>query len=321
MTLLAVDGLRVHYASDRGTVQALDGVSFTVDGPGEALGIIGESGSGKTTLALSLMRLLPSNAARVEGSIRLGGEDVHALPEERFRRDVRWRRVAMVFQGAMNALNPVLRVGRQIAERPVLEGVSPREALRDARRLLALVGLPPDTTERYPHELSGGMKQRVAIAMALALRPELVILDEPTSALDVSVQAQIMNLLKQLKWDLGLSMVFITHDIALASDLSDRLAVAYGGQLREYGSTDAVLTGPLDPYTQVLLASVPRLRAEEPPRPLPGAPPAPTAPPAGCRFHPRCPRAFAPCPTRRPPLLEPRPGHHARCWLYDGTPR
>ena len=232
MTLLAVEGLRVDYASDRGTVHALDGVSFTVDGPGEALGIIGESGSGKTTLALSLMRLLPSDAARAEGSIRLGGEDVHALPEERFRREVRWRRVAMVFQGAMNALNPVLRVGRQVAERPLLEGVPRREAARDAQRLLDLVGLPAGVAERYPHELSGGMKQRVAIAMALALRPELVILDEPTSALDVSVQAQIMNLLKQLKWDLGLSMVFITHDIALASDLADRLVALAGNTKR-----------------------------------------------------------------------------------------
>jgi oligopeptide/dipeptide ABC transporter ATP-binding protein len=319
MSLLEVTGLHVEYVSERGAVHALSDASFTLAQAGEALGIIGESGSGKSTLALALMRMLPPNAVRSAGSIRLGGQDLDVLPDDRFRREVRWRRMAMVFQGAMNAFNPVLRVGRQVAERPVYDGVPEREAFAEVDRLFELVGLPPGTAERYPHELSGGMKQRVAIAMALALRPELVILDEPTSALDVSVQAQIMNLLKRLKQELGLAMIFITHDIALASDLSDRVAVVYSGQVRELGSADDVLTEPLDPYTRALLATVPRLRSAEPPAGLPGAPPDPTAPPPGCRFEPRCAYAFEPCATRPPALLEPRAGHSARCWLYAGT--
>jgi oligopeptide/dipeptide ABC transporter ATP-binding protein len=319
VSLLEVTGLHVEYLAERGTVHALTDASFDVTGPGEALGIIGESGSGKSTLALALMRMLPRNAVRPAGSLRLAGEDLDALPDERFRREIRWRRLAMVFQGAMNALNPVLRVGRQVAERPIHDGVPEREARAEVDRLFELVGLPRGTAGRYPHELSGGMKQRVAIAMALAMRPEIVILDEPTSALDVSVQAQIMNLLKRLKQELGLAMIFITHDIALASDLSDRIAVVYSGQVRELGSADDVLTEPLDPYTRALLATVPRLRSARPPAGLPGVPPDPTTTPPGCRFQPRCSEAFEPCATRPPALLEPRPGHAARCWLHAGT--
>jgi oligopeptide/dipeptide ABC transporter ATP-binding protein len=263
------------------------------------------------------MRLLPANAMRIGGSVRLNGVDVDAMPDEQFRREVRWQRIAMVFQGAMNALNPVLRVGRQVAERPIYDGESERAALAGADRLFELVGLPAGTGRRYPHELSGGMKQRVAIAMALALQPDLVILDEPTSALDVSIQAQIMNLLKRLKRDLGLAMIFISHDIALASDISDRIAVVYGGQVRELGTADDVLNSPLDPYTQALLGTVARLNAPEPPAGLPGTPPDATAPPSGCRFHPRCAYVYEPCADHEPAMFEPRPTRLVRCWLHS----
>lgn len=321
MALLEVEDLHLHYATTRGAIRAVDGISFSLAGPGEALGIIGESGSGKTSTALALMRILPQNVDRYEGRVQFQDVDLMELSDEEFRTRIRWRAVSMVFQGAMNSLNPVLRVGRQVAEPLLLDKVSKKDADREAERLLDLVGLPAGTARRYPHELSGGMKQRVVIAMALVLEPKLVILDEPTSALDASVQAQIMNLLKELKWELGVSMLFITHDIALASDLSDRIAVVHGGELREYGTAEGVLTEPLDPYTRGLLASMPRLRSADVPQFLPGEPPDLAEPPSGCRFHPRCSDAFEPCPARHPPLLQVRPGHLARCWLYEDSGR
>jgi oligopeptide/dipeptide ABC transporter ATP-binding protein len=316
VALLSVEHLCVHYQTARGAVRAVDGVSFEIAGPGEALGFIGESGSGKSTLALALMRLLPKSVGLYQGHVAFKGRDLLRLSNEAFRREVRWKQIAMVFQGAMHALNPVLKVGDQIAERLLLEGMSKREAHKRVAGLLERVGLSDEVFHRYPHELSGGMKQRVVIAMALILDPPLLILDEPTSALDVSVQAQIMNLLKELKWELGIAMLFITHDLALASDLCDRIAVVYGGQLRELGSADEVLPAPLDPYTQKLLASLPRLRSSERPTFLPGAPPDLVAPPPGCRFHPRCPFVFEPCADQPPELVEVKSGHLARCWLY-----
>ena len=321
MALLSVEDLHVHYTSTRGAVRAVDGVSFSLEGPGEVLALIGESGSGKTSLALALMRLLPQNVERHEGAIHFQDIDLMGLSDEEFRKQIRWRSVSMVFQGAMNSLNPVLRVGRQVAEPLLLEKVHKQEAYREADRLLELVGLPAGTARRYPHELSGGMKQRVVIAMALVMKPQLVILDEPTSALDASVQAQIMNLLKELKWELDLSMLFITHDIALASDLSDRIAVVHGGEVREYGTAEDVLGEPRDPYTRGLLASIPRLRSADLPQFLRGEPPDMAAPPAGCRFHHRCAEAFEPCADKRPPLIDVGGGHLARCWLYDDAGR
>jgi oligopeptide/dipeptide ABC transporter ATP-binding protein len=219
----------------------------------------------------------------------------------------------MVFQGAMHALNPVIRVGDQATERLRQDGVSRRDADARLAALLDRVGLPRGTGERYPHELSGGMKQRVMIAMALTHDPPLLILDEPTSALDVSIQAQIMNLLKELKRDQGIAMLFITHDLALASDLCDRIAVVYAGQVRELGSAEAVLTDARDPYTQRLMASIPRLHGDAPPGFLPGTPPDLRQPPTGCRFAARCPVVFERC-AEPPPLVEVAPGHHARCW-------
>ncbi len=319
MALLTVDDLHVSYRSSGGEVRAVEGVSFELAGGGEALGLIGESGSGKSSLALALMRLLPKGATR-KGSARLGDLDLYSLSSERFRTLVRWRELALVPQSAMHALNPVLRVGDQVAERGVLEGVPRRDASRRAAALLERVGLARGVAARYPHELSGGMRQRVLIAMALALDPSVVVLDEPTSALDVSIQAQIMNLLKELKRERGISMLFITHDLALASDLCDRLAVLYAGQVRELGGADEVLGAPRDPYTQALLASIPRLHGKERPSFLPGSPPDPRELPPGCRFEPRCPVAFAPCSAHAPALVELGAGQTARCWHHQPLP-
>ena len=318
MSLLEVADLTLHYATRAQPVRAVDGVSFRLE-RGQALGIVGESGSGKTSLSLALMRLLPSNATGYGGSVTLDGQNVMTLSDEEFRRQVRWRKMSMVFQGAQNSLNPVLRVGRQVAEPLMLEdGARKSQVSERVLRLFDLVRLPREIADRYPHELSGGMKQRVMIAMSLALDPALVLLDEPTSALDVSIQAQMMNLLKDLKSDLGISFIFITHDIALASDLCDRIAVVYAGQMVEIGGADDALTQPSHPYTQRLLGSIPRLASGEQPQFIPGAPPDLSDPPAGCRFHPRCPFAFEPCDREAPPAAAVRDGHDARCWLLAG---
>src|ERR687893_2910050 len=318
MSQFAVDNLHLWYdAGDGRVVRAVDGVSFSIERRGEAIGIVGESGSGKSSLALALMRLLPKNVARFDGSVRLTARELTTLPEDQFRREIRWQHIAMVFQGAMSVLNPVLRIGDQIAEPLLLDRRFDKTAARArVRNLLERVGLPADFASRYPHELSGGQRQRIGIATALALNPDVLILDEPTSALDVSVQAQIMNLLKDLKEDPGISMLFITHDIGLASDLCDRIAVTYAGGQMELGPAERVLSTPHHPYSQLLLASLPRLHSDVPPRPMPGDPPDLTAVPVGCRFHPRCPYAWEDC-LDHPPLIPLPDGGHARCWLND----
>ena len=316
MALLEVRDLRLEYSTDRGPLRAVDGISFDLE-ESQALGIIGESGSGKTSIAIALMRLLPKNATLIGGSMRLGGDDMGAMSDEEFRTQIRWSGMAMVFQGAMHSLNPVVRVGDQVGERLRADGMAKSQATARVDELLARVGLPSGTGARYPHELSGGMKQRVMIATALTHDPPLLILDEPTSALDVSIQAQIMNLLKELKAERRISMLFITHDLALASDLCDHIAVVYAGQVREYGSAEDVLIGPQDPYTQRLLASIPGLHDEQPPDFLPGVPPDVREAIPGCRFQARCPFAFEPCDQEPPPFVEVHPGQWSRCWLHD----
>ncbi len=321
MPLLEVRDLVLHYQAGEHLVRAVDGVSFAIERRGEALGVVGESGSGKSSLANALMRLLPKDVAAFSGSIRLDGEELTALSDERFRREIRWSRIAMVFQGAMNVLNPVLRIGDQIAEPMLLPGRFERDAAR--RRtddLLERVGLGTTMARRFPHELSGGQKQRAVIAIALALEPEVLILDEPTSALDVSVQAQIMNLLKDLKQDPGIAMMFITHDIGLASDLCDRIAVAYAGEHVETGPAERMLRSPAHPYSRLLLASLPRLHGNAPPRAMPGNPPDPANLPSGCRFRSRCPWRFERCDAHPPPFLL-SDGGHARCWLVEARER
>jgi oligopeptide/dipeptide ABC transporter ATP-binding protein len=318
MPRLEVNNLRLYYSTERGPLRAVDDVSFTID-EGEALGVVGESGCGKTSLASSLMRLLPRNLAAYSGSVKLDGKELMQLSDEEFRSKVRWKRIAMVFQSAMNSLNPVLRVGLQVAEPLIASGVSGEEAKKTARELLHQVGLSPEVYRRFPNELSGGMKQRVVIAMSLVLSPSLLILDEPTSALDVSVQAQVMNLLKRLKQERKISALFITHDIALASDICDRFAVLYSGQIVELGDAEHTLLNPRHPYTQKLLSSIPRLGGVSKPDFIPGAPPDLVSPPLGCRFRPRCPHAFEPC-TRDPPMFSLPQSHRSRCWLHQDSP-
>ncbi len=316
--LLQVQDLFLYYKAGKRPVHAVDGVSFTIEDRGQAVGIVGESGSGKTSMATALMRMLPKNVELFRGSIQLDGQELTTLSDEQFRRQIRWRKIAMVFQGAMNVLNPVVRVGEQVAETLIVGGGEPKKAaLARADELLERVGLPAGIGNRYAHELSGGQRQRVVIATALIMNPELLILDEPTSALDVSVQAQIMNLLKDLKENPGISMIFITHDIGLASDLCDSIAVAYAGQQVEFGPADRVLVEPSHPYTGLLLSSLPRLHDPVPPTPMPGEPPDLSNPPSGCRFHPRCPYAFDPCPKIMPAEYPIDDGGHARCFLND----
>jgi len=314
--LLEVSNAKLYYRTRRGTVKAVDDVSFNV-GKGETLGLVGESGCGKSSTAIAIMRLLPRNVERYEGTVVFDGTNLMELSETEFRTQIRWQKMSMVFQGAMNSLNPVLKVGFQVAEPLILhQGANKRNSLERAKELFKLVGLPPDFVDRYPHELSGGMKQRVVIAMALVLSPNLVILDEPTSALDVSIQAQIMNLLKRLRNELDISFIFITHDVALASDLCDKIGVMYAGQLVELGSSEDVLLNPAHPYTQKLIASVPLLRGERMPSYIPGAPPDLVESFEGCRFYPRCPYGKEEYERKEPPLIEVGKGHFARCWLY-----
>jgi len=317
VALLEARNLSLSYETDSGTVRAVDDVSFSIE-PGESVGIIGETGSGKSSLVYALSRIYPPNVNNTAGQLLLDGRDITALSEQEFRREIRWKQIAIVFQSAMSGFNPVIRIGLQIAEPALAGGGSAARLRAEVEELLESVGLSASVFDRYPHELSGGMKQRAAIAMGLVLKPPILILDEPTSALDVSVQAQIMNTLKKLKWDLGLSMIFITHDIALASDLCDRLVVMYAGQVREQASAEEVLSDPQDPYTQELLASIPRLTGGGRPRFVSGASPDPISPPAGCRFHTRCPHVFERCTSEAPLLFPPHAGHAARCWLREG---
>ncbi|MDW8062439.1 MAG: ABC transporter ATP-binding protein, partial [Nitrososphaerota archaeon] len=269
--LLKIRNLKLYYRTRRGIVRAVDNVNFDLH-RGETLAIVGESGCGKSSTAIAIVRILPRNIDTYEGEIILDGVDIMKMDDERFREEVAWRRISMVFQGAMNALNPVIKIGFQVAEPLIVHGkLSRGEAFDKARELLSLVGLPSFLAERYPHELSGGMKQRVIIAMALALNPEVVILDEPTSALDVITQANIMNLLKRLKREEGLSYIFITHDLALASELADTIIVMYGGKIVEYGTAEQVYLDPKHPYSQKLLASIPTLRTDKKLEFIPGA--------------------------------------------------
>jgi peptide/nickel transport system ATP-binding protein len=312
--LLRVENLRLYFRASKGVVQAVDGVDFALDF-NEAVVIIGESGCGKTSLAKAILRLLPRNVDTFSGKVVLTGADVMLLPEEEFRRNIRWARMAMVPQAAMNALNPVMRVGDQVAEPSIFHhGVSKAEALAQARKMFELVGVPQDFINRYAFELSGGMRQRVALAMALVTTPDLIILDEPTSALDLLTQANIMNQLKRIKHGMGMSFILITHDIATSSELADKVAVMYAGQIVEVGDALRFFREPLHPYSYMLMASVPRLRETKDPDFIVGQPPSLINPPTGCRFADRCPKRFERC-SEEPPTVE-MDGRLVKCWLY-----
>ncbi len=298
MAILEVENLALHYRTRDGPVRAVDAINFTLE-KGHTLALVGESGCGKTSTAIAILRLLPRNVDRYDGRVMLDGKDVMKLTEEEFRKGVRWQGISMVFQGAMNALNPTARVGSQVAEPMKIHlPIEDEEADDRASESLRDVGLADYVERSFPHELSGGMKQRVIIAMALILKPKVVILDEPTSALDVMTQANIINLLKRVKREEGLSYLFITHDLSLASELADEVAIMYAGELVEIGPSEKIYNDPQHPYTQALLDSVPKLRSSEPPVSIRGVPPDLIKPPAGCRFHPRCSAAFDQCGWR-----------------------
>jgi len=315
--LLEVKNLRSYFFTLSGPVKAVDNVSFTLY-KGESMGIAGESGCGKSTLGFSLMNMLPPPGKIVGGEIIIDGIDITKLSENELRKKIRWKTVSMVFQGAMNALNPVYTVGYQLAEPLIYHmGMDKEEALKIAQDYLELVGLSRDIVRRYPHELSGGMKQRVVIAMALLLNPKVVIADEPTTALDVVVQAQILNLMKRLQKEKQISIILITHDLSIISELADKVTIMYAGKVAEFGSLEQVYLGPKHPYTQKLLGAIPRLHGTTKKLEfIPGAPPNLLNPPPGCRFHPRCPYAMDVCKRKEPPTIEVEKGHLVSCWLY-----
>lgn len=315
-TVLHVEDLRVYYNTPAGAVKAVDGVSFALR-KGERFGLVGESGSGKSTTALAIMRLIKPPGYIVGGRIRLGEQDLSTLTDDEFRR-VRLAEIAMIPQGAMNSLNPVMRIKDQI-----LDGIRAHQTDDSAHdlssrlpELLSTVGLQPPVLNLFPHELSGGMKQRVCIAIGISLRPKVIIADEPTSALDVVVQRQIMDTLGEVQKRIGASVILVGHDMGLMAQFVDRIGVMYGGRLVEVGAVREIFKEPLHPYTQSLISSLPTLETKEVSHGLPGSPPSLLNPPSGCIFHPRCEKAISRCPVEIPDLQEIRPGRWVSCHLY-----
>jgi peptide/nickel transport system ATP-binding protein len=319
-SILSVEHLSVEFLTDRGWATVVEDVSFQVS-PGETLGLVGESGSGKTVTSLSIMQLVPMPPGRFSGGrILFGGEDLTRLPEKQLRR-LRGNDIAMVFQESMTSLNPAYTIGDQIAESVrVHRGLNRRAALDRAVEMLDLVGIPSprERVHAYPHEFSGGMRQRAAIAMALACEPKLLIADEPTTALDVTVQAQVLSLLRELQQRFDMAMLFITHNLGVVAEICDRVAVMYAGQIVEVAPVDDLFAGPGHPYTEGLLRAMPQLgQRGERLAVVSGVPPMPWAMPAGCRFHPRCGYAHASCRTNPPHLRRLRTGQETRCARID----
>jgi oligopeptide/dipeptide ABC transporter ATP-binding protein len=314
VSLLSISALSVRFPSPTGPITAVRDLSFEI-ASGESLGLVGESGSGKSVTSLAILRLLPPQA-QIEGSIRFADEDILAKPPDEMRR-VRGARISMIFQEPMTALNPVMRVGDQVAEAVTAHGHDKREAQQRAVQALRDVGIPePERRARdYPHQLSGGQRQRVMIAMAIVNRPQLLIADEPTTALDVTIQAQILELLAELRHKFGLAMLFISHDLAVVSQVTDRVAVMYAGSIVELGAAREIFHSPAHPYTRGLLTSVPTLRSDrsQPLRTIEGTVPNIASLPPGCRFEPRCDLRIPACSTALPPLIEITPQHWARC--------
>ena len=314
-SLLNVEGLKLYFRTSRGPVQAVDNVDFKLP-KHEAVVFIGESGCGKTSFAKAILRLLPRNVLEYSGHVYLHEKDTMQMNDDQFRKEVRWVRMSMVPQAAMNSLNPVLKVGDQVAEPLIIHlDLTKAQALERAKEMFKKVGVPVDFLNRYAFELSGGMRQRVAIAMALITNPELIVLDEPTSALDLLTQANIMNLLKRIKKETDASFILITHDIATSSELADRVIVMYAGQIVEDGDAKRFFEKPLHPYSHKLMASVPRLREIVEPEFIVGQPPSLVDPPKGCRFAARCPFVFEKC-KQDPPLFN-IDDRLVKCWLFE----
>ena len=318
-TLLEVDDLHVSFRTEDGVVRAVDGVSFKIN-PGEVLGIVGESGSGKSVTMMSVMRLIIDPNAVFAGHVTYKGRDLMTLSQRQMQ-EVRGSEIAMIFQDPMTSLNPVYRVGWQIEEQlHTHQRLTKAEGRARAVELLRAVGIPnPETRARdYPHQFSGGMRQRVMIAMALSCNPDLLIADEPTTALDVTIQAQILELIKRLKAEFNSAVILITHDMGVVADIADRVIVMYGGRVVEHGTKQAIFSDPQHPYTWGLLGSIPRLDRPRPKRltAIPGQPPSLVRLPSGCAFHPRCPQRFDRCLTEVPELKPTaEPGHLDACHL------
>jgi peptide/nickel transport system ATP-binding protein len=311
--ILSVRNLKVYFSSNRGQVKAVDDVSLDLD-RGEIVGLAGESGCGKSTLALAISRLIYPPGKIVGGNVEFEGKDILKLSNEAFRRNYRWKKMAMVFQGSMNGFTPVFTIGYQIREVLQIHGYNGNVRER-AIELLKMVELDPDVGNRYPHELSGGQKQRAFIAMALALDPPFLIADEPTTALDVVTQINIMNLLKKLRKEKGISILLITHDLALISEVVDRVYVLYAGRMAEYGSAQDVFESPQHPYTKGLINSIPTLKSTKIAG-IEGFMPDLANLPPGCKFYPRCPYVMEVCKKDEPQLRNVRESQYVSCWLY-----
>ncbi len=320
MSLLEVKHLRTYFDTLKGEYKAVDDATFDLD-YGEALGLVGESGCGKTTCALSIAKLLPKEGRIAGGEILLEGKDLLQLSDAEVRAK-RWKEVSIIFQGAMNALNPVMKVGEQIAEAIVLhEKEKQEDALLRAGDLFDLVEMPRERIYNYPHEFSGGMKQRAMIAMALACNPKVVIGDEPTTALDVMVQAQILNLLEKLRRELNMGLILITHDLSILGETCDKIAVMYGGKIVESGTVEDIFENTAHPYTERLISCFPNIGREKViPAGIPGIPPNMFAPPGGCSFHPRCHRATDICKTVAPDPVRIEGKHISACHLSGEVP-
>jgi peptide/nickel transport system ATP-binding protein len=316
MSLLNVENLRMHYQTLRGWVLAVDDISFNLK-KGDSLGLAGESGCGKTSAALCILRLLPRNAKVFEGSINFDGVNLLKMNDRRFRKEIRWKRISTIFQGAMNALQPTTKIGDQITEAILThENVGKKEAIKRTKGLLDLVGIGGERFSRYPHELSGGMKQRTMIAMSLACNPDMIIADEPTTALDVIIADQVLKVIKELQQKLNLSMLVISHDLSMITEICNRIAIMYAGKIVEQGDIVSIYKSPLHPYTQKLISAFPSVLG--PKRELSsihGFPPDLLDPPHGCRFHPRCSYAMPKCEKIDPQIVEAGKDHYVSCHL------
>lgn len=319
MSLLEIKNLTLHYETTKGMVQAVDKVSFSLD-KGDSMGLVGESGCGKTSVAMAIMKLMPSNAEVIGGEILFKGEDILLKDDEEIR-GIRWKEISMVFQAAMNALNPVISVGDQIIEAIQAHNeVSEAEAWEEVKELYTLVGLDPVRGKSYPHEYSGGMKQRAIIAMSLACSPDLIIADEPTTALDVIMQDQIIQEIVALQDRLDMAMVYISHDISVIAETCSKIGVMYAGKIVEYADTDSLFYDTLHPYTKALLSSYPSIKGKiKRLNPIPGEPPNLLDPPVGCRFDPRCTEREEICNSHEPEYLEVKEGHFVACHFVKPT--